>query len=341
MHSCCPAEAHRAQLHHVLLGRPPSHKGRHHASHGHEESRTNFTGSLASRLTIRGFGSAGVAMPDLPPSLRQLVLEGPDGGIGGDRLPPFGLRLRNLTRLETLSLLGCASRGLAARYLGPCDGSPLPAGLRTLRLVAPTVVCWGTGITGSAIPADCAVTTSVECIEIQLPVGEDGRARGAMPYGSADQLVRRGAGQTPSQLSADDGTLREPNQLSACNGTLSVELSGRIRIERDPVAGDPRGHPCVAYAEQKICEIFSTAPGTYREVRVSKGDGWYNTRKPLEVSLWWTLAPDTAYRCSIPLWGFGMAGFADALMQYASVNGKRVRVSLSADERCCSIAGRT
>ena len=191
--------------------------------------------------------------------------------------------------------------------------------------MAPTVVRWGTGVAGSAVPADCAVTVSVQRIDIQLPVGDDGRARGAMPYGSADQLARAGACRTLEQLSAGDGT-------------LSVELSGRIHIKRDPVPDDLRSHPGEAYAVQKICEFFSTAPGKYREVRLMKGDGWYNTRKPLDVSMSWTQAPDTAYRSCLPLWGFGMAGFADALKQYASAHGKRGWVTLSADERCCSIA---
>ena len=63
------------------------------------------------------------------------MLEGPDGGIGNDRLPPFGLRLRNLTRLETLSLLGCASNALAGRFLGPCGKCPtVPHPIKTMKL---------------------------------------------------------------------------------------------------------------------------------------------------------------------------------------------------------------
>ena len=60
------------------------------------------------RLTLRGYGDKIVSMPTLPVSLRHLVLDGSD--MGSKCLPPRSLRLDSLTRLQTLSLLGCAAR---------------------------------------------------------------------------------------------------------------------------------------------------------------------------------------------------------------------------------------
>ena len=271
-------------------------------------------------------------MPELPPSLRHLVLDGSGAAadfeddllklypeLNPQGLPPLGLRLHGLTRLETLSLLGCgAVRALEEQHLGPLKRSPLPPSLRTLRLEAPMAVQWRCeSAPGVPHPADVTIEAVVGLIECYTDVGEDGAPCSAMPYGSAAQLV--GAGVRRANSSLPTGV-----------GTLYLEFT-KIWVRRGPPAiklRDVRED----YTLQRLCELFRTAPGSYREVRL-RSRGEYPS---LTVGLAWTQNARLGCASTFFLPGKGMASLAHALRQSARANG--IVVSLSSDEECCAIS---
>lgn len=135
-------------------------------------------------------------MLELPSSLKHLVL---DGLTGENCRPPTNLRLGGLTRLETLTLLGCACRALDELVLGDCaDEPPLPPSLRTLRLEAPMTLRLGESQAepGQFSALNSFVEASVRSIECHTDATPDGVPRSAMPCGSPVVLGGRGFRRT-------------------------------------------------------------------------------------------------------------------------------------------------
>jgi len=178
-------------------------------------------------LTLR-FNTRGAEWPALPVSLRHLQLEGSPSPVAD---PPKALRLGGLTRLETLSLIGCASRALDEEFLGDCagEGPPLPPSLRVLRFENPTTLRWGRmSEPDQPDDDDLYIEASVALIECRTDVDSDGNPCSAIPYGAPTQVAGRGIRRSSEQ--PPQGTLSmELNQLMVRHGSGPLDLASEYQ----------------------------------------------------------------------------------------------------------------
>ena len=260
---------------------------------------------------------------DLPLSLRSLTLDGSGFRAPGPPSdPPSHLRLGGLTRLETLTLLGCCARILEDESLGECEQPPLPPSLRTLRLESSAR--WPQRVKLSrhrpsrlSASPDLMLEASVGQVDCGIGLRDDGEV-GNMAHGFGAQQAEAGAPQLTSLLPAGART-------------LSIELGALLISDaRLPATLDPDA-VCEDDALRSLCELFGSAPDSYREFRLSSRGG---PRRALRMHLTWfsVVLGRPAVKTFRPE---NMASFANALLQFAPAYG--VNVSLSADESCCVI----
>ena len=251
--------------------------------------------------------------PALPVSLRHLTLEGSPSPVAN---PPKTLRLGGLTRLETLTLAGCANKALDEDFLGDYTGEPpLPPSLRVLRFEHPMTLRWGC-MSPPEEPDDddLYIEASVRLIECRTDVDSDGNACSVMPHGAPTQVAGRGIRRSSEQ--PPEGTLSmELNQLMVRHGSGPLDLAFEYQ----------------AYAVDMVCTLLHKAPGSYREVRLCCG----SLAPVLQVGVAWKQTGSGRCENRFGLGREGMAGLAAALQQYELASGSTLR--LSADRRQCII----
>ena len=220
-------------------------------------------------MTLCSFEHTVVGLPDLPVSLRHLVLDG-RAGVGPHCEPPYDLRLGGLTRLESLSLLGCAANALEDEYtrLGPFAAgppeaavAPLPPSLRTLRLEDPTGdVAVRLSRTRLSAASGLAIEASIAFIACDIGIYADD-ALAENPWYSLLDLS--------ADLPADVRESQSTSLLPAGVRTLSIETDFvTIACAHMPPTLKPQA-VCAADAVQKLCELFGTAPDSYHEFHLS------------------------------------------------------------------------
>ena len=282
---------------------------------------------MHGRLTLCGFGcntfGGALVPPELPISLCHLSLDGSAFSVPGPPWnPPSDLRLSDLTRLETLTLLGCVARALEDEFLGDCEQPPLPSSLRTLRLESPArwpqrvnlSRYWAPRLSASA---DLTFETSVGQVDCGIGLREDSEV-------SCMTI-------TPAATMAEDGTPQATSLLPAGVRSLSLEM-GAIQVSDARLSAtlDPES-VCQDDAMRSLCLLFSSAPDSYREFRLSNCG---SPRRVMRVHLTWFSA--TLDRAVVKTFRpKNMASLADMLRRFAPAYG--MSVSLSADESCCVV----
>ena len=258
------------------------------------------------------------------------MLDGYDG-VGPDCEPPYKLRLGGLTRLETLSLLGCAVNALEDEYthLGAYsywtsepEAAPLPPSLRTLRLEAPTSAMT-IDLSRHTLSAASELTLGTSVGVVACDVGFRSGSEWAEPACTLLYLST----ELPEDVRSSEATSLLPDGVR----TLSMEANViSIACAHMPATLEPE-LVCEADAVKALCELFSLAPQSYREYRLRRGP-----EPGLAISLLWNDAADLDFPHHKSFRFESIMSLADALQSVA--HEYALNVSICDHQSCCVVS---
>ena len=277
------------------------------------------------RLTLCGFRQRVVGLPQLPVSLRHLVLDG-RAGVGPDCEPPLKVRLSGLTRLETLSLLGCAVNALEDEYLGSYSLSatalpePLPPSLRTLRLDAPEL---SVDLSRHTLSTASDLTLEVSVGAVACDIGFHSADEWAEPACTLLYLST----DLPDDVRSSEAASLLPDgvrTLSLTTGAVSIACAYMPWILVPEVVREED-------AVHALCELFSTAPDSYREFQLRRG-----SEPAFGIHLLWNDNRNLDFPHHKPFFFEDMTMLANAMQDSAHECG--LDVSLCDDQSCCVVS---
>ena len=214
------------------------------------------------RLTLCSFKEPVYRLPELPVSLLHLVLDG-RAGVGPDCEPPYSLELGGLTRLKTLSLLGCAVSSLDVAFADVFESDltiqPLPPSLRTLRLEAPELsVDLSRHMLSTA--SDLTLETSVGVVACDIGFQSEFALLGGTTLLSLST-------ELPDEVRSSEATSLLPVGVRILNMEVNVISIACAYMPTNLLPEYVRKVDAI----HALCELFSTAPDSYCEFRLRQG----------------------------------------------------------------------
>jgi len=278
---------------------------------------------MLRRLTLCGFELRVVGLPELPVSLRHLVLDG-HAGVGPDCEPPHKLRLGGLTRLEALSLLGCAVNALEDEYLDAWSSDPtaepLPTSLRTLRLEAPDL---SVDLSRHTLSTASNLTLEASVEAVACDVGFRSENEWIEPactllYLSTELPDDVRTSAATSLLPDGVRTLRlTTNAISIACAFMPWGVYPEVLSEGDAV--------------DALSELFSTAPDSYREFQLRP-----RSEPAFSIHLLWNQIRDLECPHHKSFFFENMTMLAEALQNRAHEYG--FEVLLCDNQSCCVVS---
>ncbi len=278
---------------------------------------------MLRRLTLCSFELRVVGLPELPVSLRHLVLDG-RAGVGPDCEPLHKLRLGGLTRLATLALLGCAVSSLEDEYLDASSldltAQPLPPSLRTLRLVAPELAV---DLSRHTLSTASDLTLEASVGAVACDVGFRSENEWVEPACTLLYLST----ELPEAVRSSEATSLLPDGVRT------------LRLTTSAISIACAFMPWIVYPEvlnetdaiDALSELFSTAPDSYCEFRLRP----VGSEPAFDIELLWNRIRDLEcphHKC----FSFeNMTVLAKALQIRAHEYG--FKVSLCDNQSCCVV----